>query len=97
VHPTEVERVLEQHPAVRSAVAFGVPDPDLGQRIEAAADVGSLPISAGDLSGWLRSRLDPSRRPSVIHIVNDPLRNDAGKTNRKQLVRRFAPARLPSD
>ncbi len=90
VHPTEVERVLEMHPAVRSAVAFGVADDDLGQRIEAAVDVAGDDLLAGDILEWAAQRLDSGRRPSTIHLVDEPVRNDAGKTNRRAYGRRFA-------
>lgn len=35
VFPAEVERVLEEHPAVSRAVVIGVPDPDLGESVRA--------------------------------------------------------------
>lgn len=90
VHPIEVERVLEEHPAVRSAVAFGVADDDLGQRIEAVVDVADTGVSSADVLAWARGRLDASRRVAVVHVVSEPVRNDAGKTSRKGFARRFA-------
>lgn len=39
ISTSEVERVLESHPAVRQAVAVGVPDERLGERVGAAAVV----------------------------------------------------------
>lgn len=83
VHPAEVERVLEAHPAVRGAVAFGVADDDLGQRIEAVVDVAGAAVTAADVVAWARDRLDPSRRPSSVRLVDDPVRSDAGKTRRR--------------
>jgi len=94
VYPAEVERVLEQHPLVRSAVAYGVADDDLGQRVEAVVDLGAAaPIDADaetadpeqlthELLRWARNRLEPDKRPRTIHLTSEPLRNDAGKVNR---------------
>lgn len=94
VYPAEVERVLEQHPLVRSAVAYGVPDDDLGQRVEAVVDVGGAAPGATDdrptdperlaseLLGWCRDRLEPAKRPRAIRVTSELLRNDAGKVNR---------------
>lgn len=94
VYPAEVERVLEQHPMVRSAVAYGVPDDDLGQRVEAVVDVGGAAPGEADsapadisllvsvLLGWARERLEPGKRPRAIRLTSEPLRNDAGKVNR---------------
>jgi bile acid-coenzyme A ligase len=83
VHPAEVERVLESHPAVRSAVAFGVADDDLGQRIEAVVDVDGAAVDPDDVVAWARDRLDASRRPASVRVVHDPVRGDTGKTRRR--------------
>lgn len=88
VYPVEIERVLEQHPAVRSAVAFGVPDDALGHGIHAVADVAGAGVGEPELLAWARERLG-SRTPASIRIVHEPVRNDAGKTSR----RRWAQAR----
>jgi bile acid-coenzyme A ligase len=92
VHPTEVERVLEAHPAVRGAVAFGVADDDLGQRIEAVVDVAgaSEGVTAQELLAWARERLDPERRPAALWLVDEPVRDDAGKTSRRAWAARAA-------
>jgi bile acid-coenzyme A ligase len=94
VHPTEVERVLEAHPAVRGAVAFGVADDDLGQRIEAVVDVAGVGAGAGvtpaELLAWARERLDPARRPAAVTLVDEPVRDDAGKTSRRAWAARAA-------
>ena len=81
VYPAEVESVLERHPLVRSAVAFGVPDPEWGERIAAVADVAGAVTGPGELESWARERLGV-RAPERIRIVHDPVRNDAGKTSR---------------
>jgi bile acid-coenzyme A ligase len=92
VHPTEIERVLETHPAVRGAVAFGVPDSDLGQRIEAVVDVTGFDITPDQISSWLGRRLDASRRPAAVHVITSPVRDDAGKTSRRTYAQRYTSA-----
>lgn len=82
IYPAEIERVLEQHPSVRSAAAFGVPDHDLGQAIHAIADIASSHLEVSGLLNWLSSRLDPLRCPKRIHLVREPVRDDAGKVRR---------------
>lgn len=84
VFPADVERVLERHPKVRSAVAFGVQDEDLGQRVEAIVDIADAELSTAELMQWLRSRLEPIKQPRRMRFVRDPLRNDAGKVRRKK-------------
>lgn len=83
IYPIEIERVLEQHPSVRGAVAFGVDDESLGQRVEAVVDIAESSIEGAELEAWGRARLGP-RAPTAISIVREPVRNDAGKTSRKQ-------------
>lgn len=82
IHPVEVERVLEQHPSVRSAVAFGTPHPSLGQQVEAVVDTAGAAVAADALVDWARARLGP-RAPVAIRVVDDPVRDDAGKTRRR--------------
>lgn len=82
LYPVEVERVLEAHPTVRSAVAVGVPDEDLGERIHAVADIDDAEIDSDRLLAWVRARLDPEKRPDTLQLVREPLRDDAGKVRR---------------
>lgn len=82
IYPAEIESLLEQHPFVRSAVVFGVPDDDDGQAIHAIVDIASAHLQATELLDWLSSRLGPLRRPNKIHLVREPVRNDAGKVRR---------------
>ncbi|SMH49416.1 bile acid-coenzyme A ligase [Rathayibacter oskolensis] len=82
VYPIEVERVLEAHPAVRGAVAFGVPDDDLGQAIEAVVDVGEEEADGDALLAWANARLGRERRLRALRLVREPVRSDAGKVRR---------------
>jgi len=82
VYPAEVERVLEQHPLVRSAVAYGVPDADLGQRIEAVVDIDGATHTAAAMLAWANERLERVKQPRSIRLAREPLRNDAGKVKR---------------
>jgi bile acid-coenzyme A ligase len=87
LYPVEIERVLESHPAVRSAAAVGAPDPDLGQRVHAVADVAGEPIDAATLRSWANARLDPEKRIDDLVLVHEPVRDDAGKVRRRDLLR----------
>jgi len=92
IHPVEVERVLERHPAVRSAVAYGVPDEEHGQRVEAVVDVAEAQVHPTALLEHAARGLDPARRPTVVHVVRTPVRDDAGKVRRRDLPGRAASA-----
>ncbi|MFT4217288.1 MAG: AMP-binding protein [Micropruina sp.] len=88
IHPIEVERILESHPSVRSAVAFGLPDDEWGQRVAAVVDIAGSALSPAELRAWAVDRLGP-RAPAVVRLVHRPVRNDAGKTARREWARRF--------
>ncbi|WP_165065864.1 AMP-binding protein [Marisediminicola senii] len=84
VAPTTVEQALEAHPVVRSAVAFGEVDGDLGQRIVAIADVDDATVTAPEIGDWLRERA-PGVIVDEIRTTTEPLRDDAGKVRRSRV------------
>ena len=80
VFPEEVEEALKRHPAVTDAIVFGVDDPRWGQRIEATVSTSS-DVSAGELTGFVRSGLAPFKAPKIIHFVSDVPRAPNGKAD----------------
>jgi len=82
IAPITIEHALEAHPSVRSAVAFGEPDDDLGQRAVAIADIANAKVGATELMAWARGILGSSS-PNEIRISAEPLRDDAGKVRRR--------------
>jgi bile acid-coenzyme A ligase len=87
LYPAEVERVLEANHTVRSAVAVGVPDDDLGQRVHAVADVADAAVDPAALRAWANERLDPEKRIDTLEVVHEPVRDDAGKVRRRDWAR----------
>jgi bile acid-coenzyme A ligase len=88
IFPAEVESALEQHPAIASAVVVGLPDHDLGARVHAVLEPrsGQSEPAPGDVIAFLRERLAGYKLPYTYDIVDQPLRDDAGKV-RRALVR----------
>lgn len=87
IAPALVEAALETHPAVEEAVAFGVPDDDLGQVVHAAvrlSDPGALPLVLAEARAGLGRRA-----PVALHLWPTPLRNAAGKVRRSALAARI--------
>lgn len=82
IYPAEVERVLEEHPLVRGAIAFGVPDEQLGCVVEAVVDVAGVAVEADSLRAFAAQRLDELRVPRRIRLQDKPVRSDAGKVRR---------------
>ena len=82
----EIEACLLDHPSVREAAVAGVPDDDLGQRIEAFIVL--RPGYDGDtdtLVAFVADRLSPHKRPRAIHFLDELPRNAMGKVQKKRL------------
>lgn len=85
VYPAEIEAALLEHPSIRGAVVVGVPHEDLGQVPHAFVEVdGELTDEA--IRQHLTSRLVSYKVPRSFERVTDPLRDDAGKVRRAQLI-----------
>lgn len=87
IAPATIEAVLESCPHVLEAVAFGVPDCDLGQIVHAAVRLDD-DDRAAEVLGYAREVLG-FRAPVELHPTRDPLRNEAGKIRRGALRERF--------
>ncbi|MDQ1129202.1 acyl-CoA synthetase (AMP-forming)/AMP-acid ligase II [Microbacterium sp. SORGH_AS 888] len=88
IAPATIEAVLESHPGVLEAAAFGVPDEDLGQAVHAVVRVGDADEPLETLLAYAAQRLG-SRAPTTIHRTTEPIRNDAGKLRRARLAARY--------
>jgi len=84
---SEIEAVLQEHPAVISACVVGVPDDKVGERIKAFAvlkeDVKG--VSAYDLLKWCRERLAPYKVPQYIEFRDMLPKSKVGKLLRREL------------
>lgn len=95
VSPLRVERILERHPAVRAACVFAVPDPNWGQRVEAAvvAQPDAEKPSPETWDGFLRLRLAPYERPKRVAWIEALCLNSVGKLDRRATAREVAEIR----
>jgi len=84
---SEIEAVLQEHPAVISACVVGVPDDKVGERIKAFAvlkeDIKG--VSAYDLLKWCRERLAPYKVPQYIEFRDMLPKSKVGKLLRREL------------
>ncbi|MEU9979021.1 AMP-binding protein [Streptomyces sp. NPDC051014] len=83
VYPSEIERALMSHPAVRDAAVVGVPDVDYGE--VPLAFVVCDGVRVWDLFTHLAARLAPYKRPRRIEFIDQVPRNPAGKIIKKRL------------
>jgi o-succinylbenzoate---CoA ligase len=84
VAPSEVEAVLEAHPAVAEAAAYGVADPRWGEALHAAV-VLRAPASEPDLLAHCGSRLPAHMVPKRVAVVRALPRTASGKLQRHLL------------
>ncbi len=84
IYPAEVEAALQEHPAVRSCAVVGLPDDDLGSRVHAIVEADAS-LDVDDVLAFLRERLTSYKLPRSIEVVDEPLRDDAGKVRRSAL------------
>lgn len=85
VYPAEVEAALDEHPLVGSSAVIGLPDDDLGQVVHAIIEA-TTDLDLDDLRRHLDQRLVRYKQPRTFEIVDRPLRDDAGKVRRSQLL-----------
>jgi bile acid-coenzyme A ligase len=85
VYPAEVEGVLGEHPAVRSCAVIGLPDEDKGNRLHAIVEADPGSVDEEELLAWVREHLSIYKVPRSVELVQEPLRDDAGKLRRAAL------------
>ena len=79
VYPAEIERVLVELQGVHQVVAFGMPDPDWGQRV-CVAVTGN--VDEVEIRKYLTSQLSGPKRPKSIFVLTDMPLTHSGKVNR---------------
>jgi len=84
ISPEEIDAAIKSHPAVVDAMAFGIPDPILGEEIAAAVVTADTGITRRELRQFLLDRLLPSRVSREIFFTDAIPRNPMGKPMRDQ-------------
>jgi acyl-CoA synthetase (AMP-forming)/AMP-acid ligase II len=86
VFPEEVEEVLKTHPAVRDAVAVGVPDDKFGEAITAVVElVPGASFDEGDIVVHVKDKLAAYKAPKRVLAIDTIGRAPNGKVDYKRL------------
>lgn len=87
ISASEVEAVLQDHPAVIGSCAVGIPDMKLGERIKAIVVLkqDAKGVSSTDLLRWCRDRLASYKVPSYIEFRDMLPKSKVGKLLRREI------------
>jgi acyl-coenzyme A synthetase/AMP-(fatty) acid ligase len=85
IYPSEVERVLLEHPGVIEAAVFGHPAGGPDEAVIAFVAPKDR-LTAGELTAHCRIRLTPHKVPGQIHFMPVMPRNTAGKVDKLALA-----------
>ncbi|NMO91589.1 AMP-binding enzyme [Actinomycetospora sp. TBRC 11914] len=86
IYPVEIEHCLTGLPGVRDAAAFGIPDPDLGERLVLHVDTDpDGGPSTEEVSEFLRERLAGYKVPQLVVIDHELPREESGKLFKRRI------------
>jgi long-chain acyl-CoA synthetase len=86
VYPSEVEAVLQEHPAVLEAAVVGQPDSEWGERpVAFVIRRSGAEATDADLLAWCRERLAKFKLPERLEFVDDFPRTATGKVRKHAL------------
>jgi long-chain acyl-CoA synthetase len=86
VYTKEVEAVLYEHPAVREAAVFGVPDDNWGERVTAAIALKpDATATAEELIAHCRAQLASFKLPKRVVFLDALPKNPSGKILKREL------------
>jgi len=84
VYPAEIEAALDEHPLVASSAVIGLPHEELGNQVHAI--IQPRPgLDLEDLKRHLAERLVIYKQPRTFEMVEENVRDDAGKVRRTAL------------
>ncbi len=90
IYPGEIERVLEQHPAVAEAAVFGLPDGLWGEQVAAAIVLRqNRDCSRQELASFCRERLAGYQVPEALFLSCKPAAQCSAESAEKRACQKF--------
>jgi long-chain acyl-CoA synthetase len=92
VYPSEIENVLDGHPAVAEAAVVGIPDARLGEEVMAVIiRRPAMTVGEPELVAYCRRRLAAYKCPRVYQFRSELPKNTLGKVLKDELVSNGGP------
>lgn len=88
IAPREIDEILQRHPAVAEAVAFGIPHKTWGEEV-AAAVVLKGEVEKRELADFCRQHLADFKIPRQFFFVESIPRTSTGKVQRRHVAAAF--------
>ena len=86
VYPSEVERVLWSHPAVRDCAVIGVPDEKWGEAVKAVVEFNAgQTVSSAEPIALCKEKLGSVKAPKTVDFLAALPRSPVGKVLKKDL------------
>ena len=85
VYPSEVERVMTEHPCVSQCAVVGLPDPEWGEAVTAFVVTDGRHVTEPLLLQHCRQRLAGYKTPKRVEFVDRLPRNAMGKVQKSRL------------
>jgi long-chain acyl-CoA synthetase len=86
IYPRDLEEIIYQHPAIKDAVAIGVPDPVMGEEIKLYVVLKEgAKATPEEILHYCQGQLAKNKWPKYIEILSALPRNPMGKILRKEL------------
>ncbi|MFP3974626.1 MAG: long-chain-fatty-acid--CoA ligase [Dehalococcoidia bacterium] len=90
VYPREVEDILYEHPAIREATVFGIPDPYWVEKVHAVVSLEKdQSVTAEELGSFCKKKLAGYKVPKSVDFVDELPKNAAGKILKKELRQKY--------
>jgi acyl-CoA synthetase (AMP-forming)/AMP-acid ligase II len=93
IYPQEIEDCIVMHPKVADVAVFGLPDPDMGEYVQAVVQpvVGVEPSTdlTDELQAFARDRIAGYKVPRVIDFTEELPRLPTGKLYKRILKEQY--------
>jgi acyl-CoA synthetase (AMP-forming)/AMP-acid ligase II len=95
VYPSEVERILQEHPAIYEVAVIGVESEKWGEEVKAIAVLKEGEnVSEQDLIDFCEGKLAGFKKPKSVEFIDELPRNLTGKILKKELRERFGQSKV---